>query len=328
MSENFYNEDLNDFEELNTTCKSIYDLGEVKVLIILKDGTNLTDYLDIEDPEDVIYISEDLSGRMNLERYYYLGEVFERVYGDDSPVFARYAENPFRNIMAMVVRNVSNRVSSLDDMFRGLENLRTVSGLDSWDVGNVETMDSLFMECCNLRNVFGLDGWDVGNVYDMTWVFNGCRNLKDISDIENWDVGNAKSMRGMFKCCHGLENVSAVESWDINPNCDVTEMFFGTVFEDKYKSRMPKLKMEDDFEISNVKPELKCGKCASTNLVFDGGEIICSDCGNHLRSHFEIRCPDCGCSDIVYTGFHDLVCKRCERVILEEVYFDSTINWW
>ena len=33
LSEYFYNDDLRDFEALNTTCESIYELGDVKVLI-------------------------------------------------------------------------------------------------------------------------------------------------------------------------------------------------------------------------------------------------------------------------------------------------------
>ena len=40
---------LKEFEKLNKTTKSIHDLGDFKVLIILKDGTNLTDWKDVKD---------------------------------------------------------------------------------------------------------------------------------------------------------------------------------------------------------------------------------------------------------------------------------------
>ena len=49
---------LNDFEHLNTTTQSIYELGDFNVLIILTDGTNLTNWDDVENPEDIAYISE------------------------------------------------------------------------------------------------------------------------------------------------------------------------------------------------------------------------------------------------------------------------------
>lgn len=329
LNDYFYNDDLRQFEELNVTCKSIYELGDVKVLIILRDGTNLTDYLDIEDPGDVIYISEDLSSRINLERYYYLGEIFERVYGDNSPVFIRYTENPFKNIKAMVVHGLSPKVTSLNDMFRGLENLKTISGLDSWDVANIETMDSLFMECRNLKTIHALDTWDVSNVYDMTWAFNECTSLEDISSLKNWNVGNVKSMRGMFKYCRSLNDISSVESWSINPDCETKNMFYDTSFEniEKFNVVLHKIKMENDFDESNIKPKLACEKCSSTNLIYGGGEIICKDCKNLIKSHFELKCPDCGGNDIrYYSRSHHLACKRCHRIVLEDVYFDSVIN--
>jgi surface protein len=327
LGEHFYNDDLEKFEALNTTCESIYELGDVKVLIILKDGENLTDYLEIENPEDVAYISEDLSERTDLERYYYLGQIFERVYGENSPLFVRYTDNPFKNIRAMVVQNVSNSVCSLNDMFKGLRNLRTISGLDTWDVANINTMDSLFMECWNLKTISGLDSWDVGSVYDMTWAFNECISLKTISDLGNWNVGNVKSMRGMFKYCKGIDDISPIESWNINPDCDTKNMFYETVFENKFKSKKRELKMEENFKGSNIKPRLTCDKCGSANLVFGGGEIICGECKNLVKSHFELKCPDCGGNDIRYTRLHYLKCERCERVILENVYFDNVINW-
>ena len=61
---------LNDFEHLNTTTQSIYELGDFNVLIILKDGTNLTSWDYVENREDIEYISEDLFGQTLLEGKY------------------------------------------------------------------------------------------------------------------------------------------------------------------------------------------------------------------------------------------------------------------
>ena len=322
----FYNDDLREFEDLNVTCKSIYELGDINVLIILKNGENLTDYLEIENPKDVAYISEDLSGKINLERQYYLGQVFKRSYGDNSPLFVRYTDNPFRNIRAMVVQGVSDKVTSLNDMFRGLSNLKTVSGLDTWDVSNVETMDSLFMECLSLKTIHGIDGWNVGNVRDMTWAFNECRSLKDISFLENWDISNVKSMRAMFKYCDSLEDISPILSLDFKEGCDTKNMFYDMAFANEFQFKKPELKLENSFEASNIKPALTCQKCGSENLIFGGGEIICRNCNSLVKSHFELKCPDCGCNDVKYTRMHDLTCSRCERIILENVHFDTIIR--
>ena len=61
---------LKEFEKLNKTTKSIHDLGDFKVLIILKDGTNLTDWKDVKDKKNIIYVSEDLSDCTNLHLKY------------------------------------------------------------------------------------------------------------------------------------------------------------------------------------------------------------------------------------------------------------------
>ena len=51
--------DLYDFEHLNTTTESIYELREFNVLIILIDGTNLTNWRDVKNREDILFISEN-----------------------------------------------------------------------------------------------------------------------------------------------------------------------------------------------------------------------------------------------------------------------------
>ena len=61
---------LREFELLNTTTQSIYELNELNVLMILKDGSNLTRLEYVDDKEDIIYISEDLFGKTDLANRY------------------------------------------------------------------------------------------------------------------------------------------------------------------------------------------------------------------------------------------------------------------
>ena len=58
---------------------------------------------------------------------------------------------------AIVARNVEVDVDSLDYMFYKLDNITTISGLDSWDTRNVVDMKFLFGECKNLEVVSGID---------------------------------------------------------------------------------------------------------------------------------------------------------------------------
>ena len=58
------------FERMNTTTASIDNLGNLDVLIILKDGTNLTSWSQVENTDDILYISENLSNQINLKNKY------------------------------------------------------------------------------------------------------------------------------------------------------------------------------------------------------------------------------------------------------------------
>ena len=50
---------LKEFEQMNETTESVFDLGKHELLIVLNDGTNLTSWDDVDDFNDVLYISED-----------------------------------------------------------------------------------------------------------------------------------------------------------------------------------------------------------------------------------------------------------------------------
>ena len=94
---------LYDFEHLNTTTESIYELGDFNLLIVLKDGKNLTNWKDVENKEDIIFISEDLFGQTQLE--------------------ARYKD--LKNLRAIVTFGVGN-VKSMKEMFSGCESLEEI----------------------------------------------------------------------------------------------------------------------------------------------------------------------------------------------------------
>ena len=90
--------DLYDFEHLNTTTESIYELREFNVLIILTNGTNLTNWKDVENREDILFISEDLFGETSIE--------------------GRYKD--LVNLKAVVTFGVGN-IASTKEMFSGCE---------------------------------------------------------------------------------------------------------------------------------------------------------------------------------------------------------------
>ena len=184
---------LNEFEHFNTTTQSIYELGQFNVLIILINGDNLTSWDEVENREDILYISEDLFGETSLEGRY----------------------EGLKNLRAIVTFGVGNSVSTRD-MFSGCESLVDISSLDTWDVSNVDDMSNMFKGCASLESVSPLAGWDVSNVINMSCMFMGCSSLEDISALSFWDVGHVDDMHYLFADCRNLKDVSALKSWDVS----------------------------------------------------------------------------------------------------------------
>ena len=121
---------LREFELLNTTTESIYELNGLKVLIILKDGSNLTSWRDVQNKDDIIYITEDLFGEENLKN--------------------RYAE--LTSLKAIVAFGFG-AVSTMEGMFYGCESLKDISSLSSWDVSGVVNMAEMFSGCESLSDI-------------------------------------------------------------------------------------------------------------------------------------------------------------------------------
>lgn len=193
---------LNDFEHLNTTTQSIYELGDFNVLIILMDGTNLTSWDYVENREDIQYISEDLFGETSLE--------------------GRYKD--MVNLKAIVTMGVGN-VASTRDMFSGCKSLVEISSLETWDVSLVDDISNMFKGCSSLEDISSLTNWNVSNVIDMSCMFMGCSALEDISALSNWDVSHVGDMHYLFADCINLNDISALSNWDVRNVRDAACLF-------------------------------------------------------------------------------------------------------
>lgn len=193
------------FEELNTTTSSIYDLGDLEVLIILKDGTNLTSWRDVLDKNDVIYVSEDVSGRSYLSNKY----------------------SDMGSLKSIIIKGMTDRVSSLNFMFDGCFSLEYVFGVDTWDTSNLENMRGMFYDCSSLRDISFLESLDVSNVKGFEALFQACISLEDISPLGSWDVANVENMHAAFCICQNLESLKGLESWDVGNVEKMESMFHG-----------------------------------------------------------------------------------------------------
>lgn len=205
IDEDIRNRYFREFEELNRTTSSIYDLGDLEVLIILKDGTNLTSWDDVEDKGDVLYVSEDVSNQRNLSYKYHLLE----------------------SLKSIIVKGVSKKAKNLAFMFSDCYSLEYVFGLDSWDTSGLEKIMGMFNDCLSLSDISFLESFDVSNVEVMSGAFQYCISLQDISPLKSWDVGNAKDMQALFCLCLELNSLNGLESWDVGNLRTAESMFHG-----------------------------------------------------------------------------------------------------
>ena len=201
---------LEEFERLNTTTDSIYDLGEYEVLIILKDGTNLTSWADVEWKhsftkynDDVLYVSEDLSKFSDLSAKY----------------------SGLNELKAIVATGVTNNVSNIFSMFYNCRSLEDISSLNDWDTSRVTTMEYMFLGCKSLEDISSLSNWDTSQITEMGGLFDGCESLEDISCLSNWDTSKVKGMYGMFDGCESLEDISCLSNWDTSKVKMMRQMF-------------------------------------------------------------------------------------------------------
>ena len=165
---------LNEFEKLNTTTESIYDLGDFNVLIILNDGTNLTDWNDVKNKEDIIYISEDLTNHSSLKEKY----------------------KGLKSLKAIVTSDLPDKITELNSMFYGCSSLVDLSALSGWDTSKVTDMWDMFSGCSSLDDLSPLSNWDVSEVTDMSRMFSRCSSLDDLSPLSDWNASNTIKKRG------------------------------------------------------------------------------------------------------------------------------------
>ena len=246
-----------EFEELNTTTSSIYDLGDLDILIILKDGTNLTSLSHVKNKDDIIYLSERITNEKFLNNRYYNFTSLKSaiIHGNVSDIISMHCtfqnchslecayfvgmENTSKlsnmsaafmgctslsNISFLERLNVSN-VRNFESTFQGCYSLNDLSALKSWDVSNAENMHETFALCSNITSLNGLKSWDVKKVKTMESMFHDCRSLADVSDLSEWRLDNAENLFEMFRECYSLKNGDCLINWNINEEVNLTYMF-------------------------------------------------------------------------------------------------------
>ena len=201
---------LKEFEEMNQTTKSVFDSGYFGVLIILKDGTNLLHWGDVEDPDDILYLSVDFTWTGNYTEF-----------------------KDFKNAKAVIIQNYTCQTQDLGSLFsKDINLIPKLSHLDSlvafyainWDTSKLHFLQNTFAHCSSLEYLY-LEDWDTSHVDNFWGMFAACSSLKAIDGIENWDLSSAENMESMFESCMSLEDISFLSNWDMSNVENIFEMF-------------------------------------------------------------------------------------------------------
>ncbi|WP_157152688.1 BspA family leucine-rich repeat surface protein [Brachyspira murdochii] len=95
------------------------------------------------------------------------------------------------------------------------------SGIETWDVSNVENMSSMFKGCKEFNQP--LNNWNTNKVKDMSRMFEGC--FKFNQPLDKWDTSNVGSMNNMFQECKSFNQ--DISNWNVSKVTNMNSMFNG-----------------------------------------------------------------------------------------------------
>ena len=194
---------------------------DVKLLIKLVDGCELTCWDDVEDRADVLYVTEDLTGISSLKT------ISARNVGDATNMKYMFSGcSSLEEVTFMKDWDVSG-VEDMNAMFANCSCLKDLSGMEDWNVSSVVDMNGMFDGCASLSDISALKGWNTSKVVDLSGMFYNCASLVDTFALKNWNIENVKFMKRMFRGCTSLIDVSALKNWDTSNVGDMNSMFKG-----------------------------------------------------------------------------------------------------
>lgn len=115
----------------------------------------------------------------------------------------------------------TSAVTSLYNMFSGMDKLEEITGLENFDVSNVTSMERMFISDYSLTKVSGVSNWNTKSVSNLTDMFYRCYALIDVTELTDWDVSNVTSMECMFYECKQLTDISYLSKWKLQPDVNM-----------------------------------------------------------------------------------------------------------
>ncbi|WP_281651289.1 BspA family leucine-rich repeat surface protein [Helicobacter bilis] len=112
----------------------------------------------------------------------------------------------------------TSEITDMSGLFQN-SNRTDFSGIDKWNVSNVNNMSGMFYNAKNFNHP--LDSWDVSSVKNMMHMFNNANSFNQ--PLNNWDVSNVVNMENMFSYAGSFNQ--PLNSWNVDKVTNMKRMF-------------------------------------------------------------------------------------------------------
>ena len=165
-------------------------------------------------------IEEDIKSNYSFKATYEVNsynenvELINRKYKDNIVEMKINGENvfPCTNFVFMNAGNYTiyyllnmNKLEKLDEMFKGIKQLTSISFPKEFDTTNIKSLRSMFYDCKKLTSV-DITNFVTKNIVDIAYLFYGCSSLPSV-DLHNFNSKSIKVMVSLFEGCSSLTSI-------------------------------------------------------------------------------------------------------------------------
>ena len=169
-------------------------------------------------PSDEIIISFYSDRNLNQKMQFKNPEV-EAYYSTYTPKTKEELRELVNNLSINLGDIDTSKITDMSNLFYYTQ--RTdFSGIEKWDVSNVENMYAMFEEATSFNA--DISGWNVSNVEDMAWMFAYATSFNQ--PIGEWKVSNVRDMAAMFDGATSFNQ--PIGEWDVSNVTNMGAMFY------------------------------------------------------------------------------------------------------
>ena len=152
------------------------------------------------------YFSNSANQTISLINSSYVSSIKEiSVNNELIPINQNYTFSSTGNYTFYFLMNIPP-TNSLNQMFKGIKNLTSISFTDKFNTENITDMSHMFDYCISLTSI-NFTNFNTKNVKNMEFLFSKCSALK-LLDLSNFNTENVENMSFMFSFSSLLTSIN------------------------------------------------------------------------------------------------------------------------